>query len=245
MHNSNAVNRNFYDILWSESQLTRPDRFNTWSLISGLLTFAPARLEIGPGLRPRLPVSGTCFIDISPPAIEQLKTNGGIALFADIAALPFSDETFELVCAFDVIEHVEHDRRVFSEVSRVLKEGGRFVFSVPVHAALWTDFDEFVGHVRRYDPADLTALLAAHDLVIDKSAAYGMQPANPRLLDFGLRCLKHSRREAMWLYNKVLMPLGMLFQKRLKFVAGLIDATGVDEIVLVCRKRTATAPVQC
>jgi SAM-dependent methyltransferase len=238
MQNSNAVNRDFYDGLWSESQLTRPDRFNTWSLISGLLPFAPARLEIGPGLRPRLPITGTCFVDISPPVVEQLMASGGIAVRAEITDLPFSDGSFELVCAFDVIEHVQDDRRVFDEVSRVLKEDGSFILSVPAHAKLWTKFDEFVGHVRRYDPADLTTLLAGYGLIIEKSAAYGMQPANPKLLDFGLWCLKHSRREAMWVYNKVLMPLGMLFQKRLKFVDGLIDATGVDEIVLVCRKRS-------
>lgn len=216
----------------------RPERFNTWPLISGLLPLAPARLEIGPGLRPRLPLSGTHFVDISPPVIERLASRGGIAVAAESTELPFSDGKFELVCAFDVIEHTQDDRRVFGEASRVLMEGGIFIFSVPVHAMLWTKFDEFVGHVRRYDPADLPALLAVHGLAIERSAAYGMQPANPRLLDFSLWCLKHSRREAMWCYNKVFMPLGMLFQRRLKFVDGLIDATGVDEIVLVCRKQT-------
>jgi len=241
MQNSNTINRDFYDVLWSGSRLTRPDRFNTWPLISGLLPLAPGRLEIGPGLRPRLPISGTCFVDISPPVIERLTALGGMAMPGKITYLPFSDEKFELVCAFDVIEHTEDDRRVFCEVSRVLKEGGVFIFSVPVHARLWTKFDAFVGHVRRYEPADLPALLAAHDLVIERSAAYGMQSANPRLLDFGLWVLKHRRRGALWWYNKVLMPLGMFFQKRLKFVDGLIDATGVDEIVLVCRKRAASA----
>jgi len=236
-----AVNRDFYDVLWSGAHLKRPDRFNTWPLISELLPRALGRLEIGPGLRPRLPIFGTYFVDISPPVIERLTARGGIAVPAEITDLPFEDGKFELVCAFDVIEHVEDDRLVFGEVSRVLKEGGFFIFSVPMHAGLWTKFDQFVGHVRRYDPADLRALLAAHDLLLESSAAYGMQPAYPRLLDFSLWCLKHRRRGAMWWYNKVLMPLGMLFQKRLNFVEGLIDATGVDEIVLVCRKRSGPA----
>jgi SAM-dependent methyltransferase len=236
MRDSNGVNRNFYDLLWSETHLERPDRFNTWPLISEYLPLAPARLEIGPGLRPRLPISGTFFVDISPAVIEQLTTCGGIATLGEITDLPFGDGTFELVSAFDVIEHTEDDRRVFAEVSRVLKTGGTVIFSVPLHAGCWTKFDEFVGHVRRYDPADLLALLATHGLVLERSAAYGMQPSNPRLLDFGLWWLQHRRREAMWWYNRVLLPLGMLFQKRLKFVDGLIDTPGVDEIVLVCRK---------
>lgn len=242
MRDSNDVNRDFYDLLWSETHLERPERFNTWSLISEYLPFAPSRLEIGPGLRPRLPISGTCFVDISPPVIERLTARGGIAALGEITDLPFGDGAFELVSAFDVIEHTEDDRLVFAEVTRVLKRGGSFIFSVPLHAGCWTKFDEFVGHVRRYDPADLLKLLAHHGLVLERSAAYGMQPSNPRLLDFGLWWLQHHRRKAMWWYNRVLLPMGMLFQKRLKFVDGLIDASGVDEIVLVCRKQTGPQP---
>ncbi|MDO9067511.1 MAG: class I SAM-dependent methyltransferase [Deltaproteobacteria bacterium] len=245
MRNCNGTNRDFYDTLWSESDLKRPDHFNTWPLISGLLPLAGERLEIGPGLRPRLPITGTYFADISPPVIERLTTSGGIAVQSEITALPFGDRKFQIVCAFDVIEHTEDDLLVFSEVCRVLKDGGVFIFSVPMHAGLWTKFDEFVGHVRRYDPADLLVLLANNDLVVDKSAAYGMQPASPRLLEFGMWCLTHRRQEAMWCYNKVLMPLGIYFQKRLDFFDGFIDATGVDEIVLVCRKRTGLRQDPC
>lgn len=242
MPDNHAVNRDFYDLLWSGSQLIRPERFNTWPLISELLPHATRRLEIGPGLRPRLPLSGTNFIDISPPAIEQLARHGGIAVTGKSTDLPFSDGTFELVCAFDVVEHTHDDELVFSEASRVLKEGGIFIFSIPLYARFWTKFDEFTGHVRRYEPAEVLDLLAAHDLELEKSAAYGMQPSSPRLLNFGLWCLEHSRQEAMWLYNKVLMPLGMFFQKRLKFIDALIDAPGVDELIVVCRKRAAIHP---
>jgi len=241
MLDSKAGNRAFYDLLWSDTDLIQPDRFNTWHLISELVPLAPERLEIGPGLRPRLPLAGSRFIDISPFAIEQLARYGGAAVTGSMTDLPFNDGKFELVCAFDVVEHTKDDWLVFSEVSRVLKEGGRFILSVPLHARFWTKFDELVGHVRRYEPADLLALLAAHGLVLERSAAYGMQPTNPRLLGFGLWWLEHRRREALWWYNRILMPLGIFFQKRLEFVVGLIDLSGVDEVVLVCRKQVATA----
>jgi hypothetical protein len=74
-----VINRQFYDALWRKARLERPDGFNTWPLVSEFLPFAPARLEIGPGLRPRLPIAGTHFIDISQPAIERLNARGGIA----------------------------------------------------------------------------------------------------------------------------------------------------------------------
>ena len=230
------TNRTFYNTLWSNSSLERPDRFNTWPLISELLPAAPQRLEIGPGLRPRLPINGTHFIDISTSAAEKLNASGGTAQTGDISNLPFSDQQFDLVCAFDVIEHVRDDRQALAELSRVLKDDGILIISVPLHARFWTEFDELTGHARRYDPDTLLDILAANRLVPEKSAAFGMQPSHPGLLKLGMWCLKHNRRQAMFFYNRLFMPLGMYFQKRLLIVNGLMDTTGVDEIVLVCRR---------
>ena len=237
-----SINRQFYDALWGKARLERPDGFNTWPLVSGLLPAAPARLEIGPGLRPRLPIAGTHFVDISRPALEQLNARGGIAVPGQIDALPFGDREFDLVCAFDVIEHAEDDRRVFREVSRVLKDAGTLIFSVPLYADRWTEFDDLVGHARRYDPPDLLAVMSSHQLDLEKSAAFGMQPANPRLVKCGMWWLEHRRAWAMCWYNWVGMPLAMLFQKRLNLVNGLIDTTGVDEVVVVCRRRARSSP---
>ena len=132
------------------------------------MPLAPSRLEIGPGLRPRLPIAGTHFIDISAPVIEQLNARGGIAVSCEIGALPFRDGEFDLVCAFDVIEHVEDDRRVFSRSEPCPQRRRGFDFSVPAHADLWTAFDDWVGHARRYDPADLLAIMASNHLTAGK-----------------------------------------------------------------------------
>jgi SAM-dependent methyltransferase len=231
-----ATNRIFYDALWRKARLERPEGFNTWPLVSQLLPSAPARLEIGPGLRPRLPIAGTHFIDISAPVIEQLNARGGIGTQDEVATLPFRDGEFDLVCAFDVIEHVEDDRRLFSEVSRVLKGDGVLICSVPLYAELWTEFDEWVGHARRYDPSDLLAILASNQLTVERSARFGMQPSNPRLVRCGRWWLEHRPRWAMFWYNWVGMPLAMRFQKRLTLVSGFIKTPGMDEVVLVCRR---------
>jgi SAM-dependent methyltransferase len=237
-----SINRTFYDALWRKAHLERPDSFNTWPLVSPLLPSALARLELGPGLRPRLPIAGTHFVDICAPVIERLNARGGIARSGEIGTLPFSDREFDLVCAFDVIEHVEDDRTVFSEVSRVLKDDGILIFSVPLHAHRWTEFDDWVGHARRYDPSDLLATIAGHQLKLDTSAAFGMQPANPGLVKYGMWWLEHRRAWAMFWYNWVGMPLAKRFQKRLKLVHGLVDTTGVDEVVLVCRRAARSSP---
>ncbi len=237
-----AANREFYDALWSRAHLERPDRFNTWPLISGLLPEAPARLEVGPGLRPRLPIPGTHFLDISAPAIERLNARGGIAVPGEITALPYRDGEFGLVGAFDVIEHAEDDQQAFRELSRVLQDGAVLVFSVPLHEKCWTGFDECVGHARRYEPTALLARIEGNGLTLEKSAAFGMAPRNPRLLKFGMDSLAKHRTVAMCLYNWVFMPLGRLFQKRLKLGPGMIDTNGVDGILLVCRRRRHTPP---
>lgn len=229
-------NRAFYDALWSRSYLTRPERFNTWPLISALLPTAPQRLEIGPGLRPRLPLAGTHFLDLSPPVVERLNAAGGTARTGEITALPFAGATFDLVAAFDVVEHVEDDHRVLAELTRVLKPGGHLLFSVPLHPARWTTFDDCVGHARRYEPAALQEALARHGLVVEKCAVFGMQSNSPRLLRAAVHGLRRHPTAAICCYNWLLFPLGLLLQPRLKFAAGLMDLTAVDEVLLVCRK---------
>ncbi len=236
-----AKNGEFYNAFWSKTYLTRPERFNTWPLIASLLAAAPQRLEIGPGLRPRLPIAGTHFLDISPPVIARLNARGGLAQAGEITALPFADESFDLVTACDVVEHVENDRRVFDEFARVLKPGGCLIFSVPLHAAHWTNFDDYVGHARRYEPAALQELMTSHGLVVEKSVVFGMQSNSPRLLNFAVQGLTRHHSAAVRWYNWLFFPLGMLLQKRLKFTDGLMDLAGVHEVLLVCRRTVASS----
>lgn len=231
-----ARNSRFYDAFWARTYLTRPQSFNTWPLISGLLPAAPRRLEIGPGLRPRLPIAGTQFLDLSPPAVARLQARGGVARTGEITALPYPTGCFDLVAAFDVVEHVEDDDRVFAELTRVLTPGGHLVFSVPLHPARWTVFDDCVGHARRYDPVGLQTLLRHHGLVVEKSAVFGMQSNNPRLLRRAVEGLTRHPAVAVRCYNWLFFPLGLLLQPRLKFTAGLMDLAAVDEILLVCRR---------
>jgi hypothetical protein len=53
--------------------------------------------------------------------------------------------------------------------------------------------------------------------------------------------LLNHRERAMWWYNRVIMKLGLLLQKRLRLEPGMIAMDGVDEILLVCRKQRGGA----
>lgn len=229
------TNRNFYESLWDESQLIAPERFNTWPLVESLLRADSRCLEVAPGLRPRLPLAGTRFIDVSERAVARLRKAGASADTGTIVDLPFANRTFDLVCAMDVIEHVEDDVGALGELTRVLALRGTLLISVPLHQSHWTAFDDFVGHCRRYEPARLTSLLARFGLRVECSAAYGMQPRSSRVLDLGLWYLIHQRERAMWWYNHVFMPLAVRFQKPLTWVEGLIANERVDEVLVVCR----------
>lgn len=232
-------NRRFYDSLWSGSRLVEPHRFNTWPLVQSLLPPSGLRLEVAPGLRPRLPIEATQFVDISAPALKQLSERGGRATLGEVTALPFPDSAFDLVCALDIIEHVDDDDAALSEITRVTKPGGMLMLSTPLHPSRWTPFDDFVGHKRRYEVATLLEKLTQHHLTIERSAVFGMQPRSSRLLDWGMWWMTHQRERAMSWYNRVFMPLGLRFQKPLTLSPGLIATDAVDEVLLVCRKESA------
>ncbi|RPH97908.1 MAG: class I SAM-dependent methyltransferase [Lysobacterales bacterium] len=232
------ANREFYDTLWTDARLVGPESFNTWPLVCSLAPHAQRRLEVGPGLRPRLPLEETQFVDMSVPALAKLRARGANTVLGLVSSLPFPDGTFDLVCAFDIIEHVDDDDDALAELSRVAAPRARLLLSVPLHASRWSAFDNFVGHRRRYQPEQLLAKLAGHGFSVNQSAVYGMQPASSRLLDLGIWCLTHRREKAMWWYNHLFMPIGVRLQRKLTLVAGMIDTDRVDEVLLVCSKES-------
>lgn len=229
------INQHFYDSLWSDVQLIEPSRFNTWPLVQTLATNAPMRLEVGPGMRPRLPIKGTHFADISQPALNNLAKAGGITHQAPIQALPFPDQHFDLICALDIIEHVEDDLGALDELCRVAKPGAVFLLSTPLHPEYWTVFDELVGHHRRYEPQRLAQILAERGLVVEKSAGFGMKPKSSWLVNFGMRQMRENPKFSMWLYNRVLMPMGLRFQKPLVLQEGLADTQSISDVFMLCR----------
>jgi len=80
--------------------------------------------------------------------IRGLRPSDGVC--ASALSLPFADDSFDLVSAFDVIEHCDPDDAVLAEFYRVLQPGGRLLISVPAYEWAWTDHDVRAGHHRRY-----------------------------------------------------------------------------------------------
>ena len=91
-------------------------------------------------------------------ALFTFRNNGNSNLIASIEDLPFKMDSFDIVCAFDVIEHVENDNRSVLEMKRVCKPGGRIVITVPAMMCLWSHHDEVNQHLKRYNLQEITGL---------------------------------------------------------------------------------------
>jgi SAM-dependent methyltransferase len=69
------------------------------------------------------------------------------------------DRFFDMVCAFEVLEHVEDDLGLLRQCRTHLRDGGWLLLSVPAHQSQFGPSDEAVGHLRRYERADLLRLV--------------------------------------------------------------------------------------
>jgi SAM-dependent methyltransferase len=86
--------------------------------------------------------------------------------------LPFKPGSFDLVCAFDVIEHVEDDAGAVAALAGLLKPGGRFVATVPGQPWMWSRHDELHHHKRRYRMAPFLRLFESAGLKIAKASYF-------------------------------------------------------------------------
>lgn len=148
-----------YNHLWGNNKIIDYRVWPTWGLMEQLFENGGNFLEIGAGNRPRIPIKGSYFIDTSFEAIENLNRIGGKAQVASAESLPFKDKTFDVVCAFEIIEHVKEDKKALNEIFRVLKSDGRLILSVPLKMKCWSPWDDLAGHYRRYEPDELETKL--------------------------------------------------------------------------------------
>jgi SAM-dependent methyltransferase len=80
---------------------------------------------------------------------------------ASITALPFDDSSFDLVCAFDVLEHVVDQQEGTQEMHRVCRKDGYIFITVPAFMSLWSQHDIINHHVRRYTLNEIKILFKA------------------------------------------------------------------------------------
>ena len=101
-------------------------------------------------------------VELDPEAAaiahRRIAPLGGTVLCGDESLLP-SGESFDLVCAFEVLEHIENDRAALLTWRNRVREGGWLLLSVPAHQCRFGPHDRLVGHFRRYDREGMNELL--------------------------------------------------------------------------------------
>ncbi len=101
------------------------------------------------------------------------------------------DRHFDIVTAFDVLEHIEKDISALKEWSELLKENGLLYLSVPAHQRGWSHLDEMVGHWRRYERQQIRDVVSAAGLHTESLWCYGFPVAN--VADLFFKVLERRR----------------------------------------------------
>jgi SAM-dependent methyltransferase len=145
------------------------------ALIGRLGLPADARiLEIGCGTGHNLAMLsrfGTVdAIEVDPAARAMAEQRlGRPVMDAPLPALDgVAERTYDLVAAFDVIEHIADDHAALESIARRLTPGGRFILTVPAHQWMWSAHDTVNHHHRRYSKRRLRQLIEGSPLKLQR-----------------------------------------------------------------------------
>ncbi|MCX6731332.1 MAG: class I SAM-dependent methyltransferase [Candidatus Roizmanbacteria bacterium] len=167
-------------------------------------------------------------VDISEEALLFCKKRGLLQVKkGEAEKLPFESETFDVVCALDVLEHVDALKSI-CEIKRVLKNNGSLIITVPAFSWLWSKWDEVLHHNHRYTKEEIHTILQKEGFVIRKNTYIHLFLVLPILIIRKLKQIQNktytsdfqinnvfvnkifltiSKLEQMWI-NRYDMPFG-------------------------------------
>ena len=117
------------------------------------------------------------YVGVEPDQASRTVASGRLHALGRgeiLEALAAGDpRRFDVVCAFEVLEHIEDDGGALRSWRERLTRRGHLLISVPAHPARFGLSDRYVGHFRRYDRRRLRALLEAEGFEILQWHSYG------------------------------------------------------------------------
>ena len=117
-------------------------------------------------------------MDISVEGLRRARRRASCHLVCgDLRQSPFA-RRFDLIGLFDVLEHLPDDAGVLTAIHSMLEPSGALLLTVPAGRSLWSYADEAAGHYRRYERADLVALLEAAGFRVEYATRF-MAPVHP------------------------------------------------------------------
>jgi ubiquinone/menaquinone biosynthesis C-methylase UbiE len=97
-----------------------------------------------------------CGLDIAPSAVARVTERGMMAKVSTLPAVPYPDDSFDVVICLEVLEHVPHPAKAIREFQRVLRPNGTLIVTVPIG-----ERDEDGSHLHRFSEKGIRSLVGA------------------------------------------------------------------------------------
>ena len=180
-------------------------------------------------------------LDFSKDAFKFCKMHKHKNLVqADAEKLPFNDDTFDLITALDLLEHLD-DNKALKEFYRVLRTSGYLIVTVPAFEFLWSKHDEALHHKRRYKKGQFGAILKQNGFILKKITYWNFFLFLPIVM---MRLIKKKTMKKQEVKTDVeALPniVNSLFASVLKLESHLIshdvNLPFGTSIVCICKKR--------
>jgi SAM-dependent methyltransferase len=142
------------------------------------LANAPSILEVGSGTGGNLQMLsrfGTVSaVETDTEARKIAEAATGIKFTAGSLpdSIPFPHQAFDLVAAFDVIEHIDDDLGSIEALYRATKPGGWFIATVPAYSWMWSEHDVKLHHKRRYTRGPFASIVRAAGFRVSRTSYF-------------------------------------------------------------------------
>ena len=156
-------------------------------------------------------------LDISEKALCFCRERGLKRLVrSGVKPLPFKDNSFELIVASDLIEHLDDDSSALKEFYRVLKKKGIILLTVPAHPFLYSYHDRALGHKRRYKRSELEKKVKESGFFIERLTCFNMFLLPLAFLVRRFKSTKTDTKDKSDFFTKLPCLLNILFFAFLK-----------------------------
>jgi SAM-dependent methyltransferase len=193
---------------------------------------------------PKFSIKDTYFLDTSKHAINELNRRGGKGVVMGAEEfLPFQKNFFDLIGAFEVLEHLENPEKTIQGIAQVLKIGGLLIFSVPMNQGYWSSWDVFAGHVQRFEQKHLTDVLEKQGFRVEHCYVSGRM-AKKRFFSWVIRRASflplYFPNFFFFFYQYLILPyawFGRTFSRSIHYSSLQYIPQDSTSVLVVCRKQ--------
>jgi SAM-dependent methyltransferase len=182
-NNQKGFDPNYFPLLWNLEKnyfwFSSRNKLITWSM-KKYFSDATSILDVGCGtgnvlsaIKRAFPNSRLFGADIFIEGLRFAQERNETALLfqMDAKSIPFRDE-FDIVGAFDLIEHIDNDELALNQMYKATRPGGGIIITTPQHPFLWSNKDEHAHHYRRYNSKELICKVENAGFKIEKITSF-------------------------------------------------------------------------